>query len=95
MNVDKVISQRVGRRKPRYRRDLKVVFKTAALSAIMHDNEFREYYRYLIEEKRYPDHQARHAVDRKIATAVFGVIKNKIKYDTDQIGALRHLKKRS
>jgi len=84
-----------GRRKPRYRRDLKAVFKTAALAAITHDNEFTEYYRYLIQEKRYPDHQARHAVARKIATAVYGVMKNKQKYNPDQIGALRHLRKRS
>jgi transposase len=84
-----------GRRKPRYRRDLKAVFKIAALSAITHDNEFTEYYRYLIREKRYPDHQARHAVARKIATAVYGVMKNKKKYDPDNIGALKHLRKRS
>lgn len=80
-----------GRRKPRYRRDLKAVFKIAALAAITHENEFGKYFKYLINEKRYPDHQARHAVARKIATAVYGVMKNKKRYNPNQLGALRHL----
>ena len=84
-----------GTRNPRYRRDLKSVLKTAALAAITHQNEFEKYYRYLIEIRRYPDHQARHAVARKIATAVYGVMKNKKKYNPDQIGVLGHIKNRS
>jgi transposase len=80
-----------GSRKPRSRRALKAVFKTAALAAIAHDGSFNDYYHYLITEKRYPDHQARHAVARKIATAVYGVMKNKKKYDFSQLGALRNL----
>lgn len=84
-----------GSQVPRYRRDLKAVFKTAALSVTAHQNEFAKYYRYLIEMKRYPDHQARHAVARKIATAVYSVMKHKKKYNPDLIGALRHCKNRS
>jgi transposase len=80
-----------GWKNSRYRRDLKAVFKTAALSAVTHDNCFTAYYRYLIEKKRYPNHNARHAVARKIATAAYGVMKTKRKFDPYDIGALRVL----
>lgn len=82
-----------GTKKPRYRRDVKSVFKTAALNATMNDNCFTAYYRYLIDKKRYPDHQARHAVARKIATAVYGVMKNKVKFNQYALGAIKALKK--
>ena len=82
-----------GTKKPRYRRDVKSVFKTAALNATTNKNCFTPYYEYLIEKKRYPDHQARHAVARKIATAVYGVMKNKVKFNEDSLGALKALKK--
>lgn len=82
-----------GTKKPRYRRDVKAVFKTAALNATMNNNCFTPYYRYLIDEKRYPDHQARHAVARKIATAAYGVMKNKKKFSSESIGALKALTK--
>lgn len=80
-----------GTKAPRYRRDVKSVFKTAALNAVINNNCFTTYYRYLIEQKRYPDHQARHAVARKIATAVYGVMKHKKKFDPNAIGALKAL----
>jgi len=82
-----------GTRKPRYRRDVKAVFKTAALNATVNDNCFTPYYHYLVDKKRYPDHQARHAVARKIATAVYGVMKNKTKFNSEAIGALKALSK--
>lgn len=81
-----------GSRVPRHRRDLKVVFKTAALSCISHENEFRDYYEYLIREKNYPTYQARHAVARKIAIAAKGVMNSKSKYKPEKIGALREIK---
>lgn len=82
-----------GSKIPRHRRDLKSVFKTAALSCITHENEFRDYYEYLIRERNYPIYQARHAVARKIAVAVKGVINSKSKYKPEKIGALREIKK--
>ena len=42
---------------------------------------FGELYRYLIEEKKYPDHQARHAVSRRIATIALGVLKSGEKFE--------------
>lgn len=85
--------RRYGSKKPRYRRDVKAVFKTAALNATMQDNCFTPYYRYLIDQRRYPDHQARHAVARKIATAAYGVLKNKTKFCPEAIGVLKALSK--
>lgn len=78
-----------GRRMPRYNRALKAVFKTAALSAIgehrsfyvtekeTKSQPFKRYYQYLIEEKNYPPHQARHAVARRIAVLALGVLRSK------------------
>jgi transposase len=67
-----------GRRKPRYNRTLKSVFKTAALSCIYREgNSLRDYYLYLIREKNYAEYNARHKVARRIATLTFGVLKSK------------------
>lgn len=82
-----------GTKAPRYRRDLKAVFKTAALAAVTGENCFTPYYRYLINVKRYPEHQARHAVARKIATAAYGVMKTKRRFNPNDLGALRALSK--
>lgn len=82
-----------GSKRPRHRRDLKTVYKTAALSCISHETEFKEYYEYLIERKKYPSFKARYAVARKIATASLGVIRSGEKYKLDKIGAIRELRK--
>ena len=70
-----------GKRNPRYCRIMKSVFKTAALSAISGNNQFGELYRYLIDEKKYPEHQARHAVSRRVATITLGVLKSGNKFE--------------
>ena len=70
-----------GKKKPRYCRTMKAVFKTAALATIDGDNEFGDYCKYLIETKRYSDRNARHALSRRIATITYGVMKGDIKYD--------------
>ena len=82
-----------GWKVPGHRRDLKTVFKTAALSCITHENEFKDYYEYLIREQNYPTYQARHAVARKIAIAAKGVMNSKGKFKSEKIGALREIKK--
>lgn len=82
-----------GSKRPRHRRDLKTVYKTAALSCITHETEFKEYYEYLITRKNYPSFKARHAVARKIAIASLGVIRSGGKYKSDKIGAIRELRK--
>jgi transposase len=72
-----------GRRKSRYCRTLKSVFKTAALSVIRGQSNhwLRDYYEYLIHEKRYPEYQARHALARKIAIVTLGVFKSGKQFD--------------
>ena len=72
-----------GRKSPQYNRTLKCVFKTAALACTdgQADGPLRVYYKHLIDEKRYPDHNARHAVARRIATLAYGVMKSGKKFD--------------
>lgn len=72
-----------GKRKTRYNRILKNVFDTAACACIQGnaENPMRQFYDYLRTEKRYPDHHARRAVARKIATLAYGVMKSGKKYD--------------
>lgn len=72
-----------GQRRPRYQGMLKGVFKTAALGAIQGEgknNSMREYYDYLMREKKYPEHNARHAVARRIAVLTLGILKTGKKY---------------
>jgi len=65
-----------GQKSPRYSRALKSVYKTGALAAIEGDNPMRDYYDYLMEKKGYPEHQARHAVSRRLAILSWGVFKS-------------------
>jgi transposase len=66
-----------GKRSPRYCRKLKAVFKTAALVCSHTDQgPLRKYYEQLLKEKNYPEHQARHALARRIATLALGVMKS-------------------
>lgn len=66
-----------GRRTPRYSRALKTVFKTAALVCSRRDDgPLRDYYEHLIEGKKFPEYQARHALARRIATLTLGVMKS-------------------
>ena len=84
INLERVSGGRsYGHKKPRYSRILKSVFKTAALAAIEgkgKNNPMRDYYDYLIKEKRYAEHNARHAVARRIAVLAWGVLKSGKKY---------------
>lgn len=65
-----------GRKNSRYCRTLKSVYKTAALGAIGGDNEFNDYYEYLVREKRYADYNARHKVARRLAILSWGIFKS-------------------
>jgi transposase len=68
-----------GKRAPRCSRKMKRVFKIAAMSCIIRKNEENPlfvYYRDLIVKNQYPEHQARHALARRIATLAFGVMKS-------------------
>jgi transposase len=67
-----------GSKNPRYSRQLKAVFKIGALAVIgeYSKSPLKSYYAFLIREKGYPEHQARHAVARRIALFTFGVMKS-------------------
>lgn len=75
-----------GWKGPRYCRTLKGVFKTAALAVIEKstDNSFRDYYRFLIREKGYPEYQARHATARRIAVVTWGVLKSGKRFQAER-----------
>lgn len=76
-----------GWKGPRYCRTLKSVFKTAALAAIEKspDNGFKDYYQYLIREKGYPEHQARHQTARRIAVVTWGVLKSGRRFQYERL----------
>lgn len=78
-----------GWKSPRYCRSLKSVFKTAALSIIKttSQNPFKDYYEFLLKEKRYADHQARHALARRIAVVALGVMKSGKPYHPQRMAA--------
>ena len=40
------------------------------------NNIFKDYYEFLLKEKKYPEHNARHALARRIAVIALGVLKS-------------------
>lgn len=84
-----------GKKTPHYSRRMKSVFKTAALSSVERcgaRSPFKRYYDYLVGEKRYASHNARHAVARRVATLAFGVMKSGKKFDERSLKPLMPLK---
>lgn len=69
-----------GQRKPRYDRELKSVYKTASLSALVGDGPFHDYYESL-REKGIADFNARNSVARLIAKISYGMLKNGTAYN--------------
>ena len=69
-----------GKRRTRYSRRLKSVYKTAALAAIRGNNPIREYYDYLINEKKISEQNAKQSVARYIAKITYGIMKSGEKY---------------
>ncbi len=81
INHEKISGGRsYGRKKPRYSRQLKCVYKTGALAAIGGNNPINDYYEYLIREKGYSDFNARNAACRRLAILSLGVFKSGKKY---------------
>jgi hypothetical protein len=72
-------SREYGKRKSRYSRLLKSVYKIAAIAAIGGNNPIREYYDSLIN-KGVAAHNARNAVARYIARISYGILKSGEKY---------------
>lgn len=69
-----------GRKNPRYSRQLKSVYKSGILAAIGGNNPINDYYEYLIQEKSYPEHNARHKACRRLAILSLGVFKSGKRY---------------
>jgi hypothetical protein len=68
-----------GKRKPRYCRKLKSVYKSAALAAIGGKNDIRDYNDYLLS-LGISIRDARNGVARYISKVSYGMLKNKSKY---------------
>ena len=68
-----------GRHKGRYHRELKAVYKTAALAAISGNNDIRVYYEWLVRNG-FALHDARHIIARYIAKSTYGMLKSHTKY---------------
>lgn len=68
-----------GKRKPRFNRTLKAVYKMAALAAIRSNSPMKDYYEYLLT-RGLPEHNARNAIARYIAKVSYGMMKNQEKY---------------
>jgi transposase len=71
-----------GSKNPRYSRQMKSVFKTAAMNALYSagENPLKVYYDDLLKTKNLAEHQARHAVARRIAVLALGVLKSEKPY---------------
>jgi len=76
-----------GRKKPRYCPSLKSVFKTAAFSVLLPNNDslLKEYYYFLTKEKNYNERSARNAIARRVATLAYGVLKTEKEFDPRRI----------
>lgn len=81
VNYEKLSGGRsYGKRKPRYSRRLKGVYKSAAIRAVNHENPLRDYYYYLLTEKKITEKNAVNQVARYIAKISLGIIKSGKKY---------------
>lgn len=69
-----------GRKKTRYCRQLKSVYKTAVESAVGGNNAINDYYEYLIREKGYDERRAKHRACRYIAGLSLGIFKSGKRY---------------
>jgi len=71
-----------GKRNTNYSRELKRIFKMVAISNLKEssESEFKKHYEYLLNTKKYSEPKAKHAVSRKVAIKVYGVLKTKTKY---------------
>jgi len=78
---EKLSGQRsYGRRRPRFNRTLKAVYKLAAMAVISSkNNPLRAYYDYLLANG-VAEHNARHAVARYIARISYGMLKTGKRY---------------
>ena len=76
-----------GKRTPRHSRRLKAIYKMAAMACVnaSDKNSMNQYYKSLMKDRAYPEHQARHNVARRIATLTYGVLKTGKAYKREEI----------
>lgn len=75
-----------GKRAPRYCRTLKTVFKTAALVCSRSaEGPLKNYFDFMMKQKGFPEHQARHALARRLATLALGVMKSGKKLNENEL----------
>lgn len=72
-----------GRKSSRHCRELKSVYKTAALIAIERDSSMKNFYEHLIQEKNYTTYNARNKICRHLAVLSWGVFKSGKSYQSD------------
>ena len=80
-----------GKRSPRYSRILKTVYKTATLSAIVGNNDIREYYEILLN-KGLPISEAKNQIARYIAKVTYAIMKNREPYRAYQYRESKKIK---
>lgn len=69
-----------GKKKSRFCRQLKSVYKTGISTALKGNNPINDYYKYLVLEKGYSEHNARHKACRRLAILSLGILRNSKKY---------------
>lgn len=69
-----------GKKKSRYCRQLKSVYKTGISTALKGNNPINDYYKYLILKKGYAEHNARHKACRMLAVLSLGVLRGGTRY---------------
>jgi hypothetical protein len=65
------------------------------MAAIGNNNPINDYYKYLIMEKNYPEHNARHKACRKLAVLSLGVFKSRKKFDRKRMDNVRNKTEKS
>lgn len=70
-----------GKKNPRYCRIMKCAYKSGVIAAIGNNNPINDYYEYLINEKGYPEYNARNKACRLLAIVSFGVFKSGKRYN--------------
>jgi len=84
-----------GKKKPRYCRQLKTVYKSGVFAAIGGNNPINDYYEFLRRDKAYPENIARHKACRRLATLSLGVFKSGKKYQPHRENYVESKKKMS
>jgi transposase len=86
-----------GKRSSRHSAKLKGIFKMASFSVTLEscNNPMKDLFDYLVNEKKKPNHIARHAVARRIAILSYGILKSGKKYEPYKWRNIKNVKQLS